>query len=109
MADIELAIKIPEEMYKLICKMENPICRVTLMTAVANGIPLPKGHGDLIDKSKIYKAIPAEEDNCTGAGMTLDEMYAYNDGIDAMYSLIESARPIIEADNTESEELKNGY
>lgn len=69
-----------------------------LMGAFVNGTPLPKGHGDLIDRSKIYKAIPAEEDNCTGIGMTLEEMDAYNEGIDAMYSLVKGARPIIEAD-----------
>lgn len=71
--------------------------------AIVNGTSLPKGHGDLIDKSKIYKAIPAEEDNCTGMGMTYDEMYAYNDGIDAMYNLLQDAKPIIEADKAESE------
>lgn len=70
----------------------------TVEQIIANGTPLPKGHGDLIDRAKIYKAIPAEEDNCTGVGMTLDEMDAYNDGIDAMYSLVHGAPKIIEAD-----------
>lgn len=65
---------------------------------VKNGTPLLKNHGDLIDRSKIYKAIPAEEDNSTGMGMTFEEMDAYNEGIDAMYSLVRSAKPIIEAD-----------
>lgn len=32
---------------------------------------LPKGYGNLVDRSKIYKAIPAEEDNCTGMGRHL--------------------------------------
>lgn len=76
----------------------------TVEQIIANGTPLPKGHGDLIDRSKIYKAIPAEEDNCTGVGMTLDEMDAYNDGIDAMYSLVHGAPTIIEADKAESED-----
>lgn len=69
-----------------------------LTEAFLNGTPLPKGYGDLVDKSKIIKAIPAEEDNCTGMGMTYDEMCAYNDGIDAMYDLVQGAKPIIEAD-----------
>lgn len=77
--------------------------KLIIINAILNGTPLPKGHGDLIDKSKIYKAIPAEEDNCTGMGMTYDEMDAYNDGIDAMYNLLQGAKPIIEADKTESE------
>lgn len=63
--------------------------------------PLPEHHGDLIDKSKIHKAIPAEDDNITGMGMTYDEMNAYNDGIDSMYSLVENAKSIIPADKGE--------
>lgn len=55
-------------------------------------------HGDLIDRSKIHKAIPTEEDNCIGMGMSYDEMDAYNDGIDAMYDLVQKAKPIIEAE-----------
>ncbi len=66
--------------------------------AIKNGTPLPKGYGALVDKSKICKAIYAEEDSCTGMGMTLEEMDAYNDGIDAMYNLVRGAKPIIEAD-----------
>ena len=36
--------------------------------------------------------------------MTLDEMDAYNKGIGAMYSLVQGAKPIIEADRAESED-----
>lgn len=53
MENIELVIKIPEELYKSICKRENPICRITLMAAIVKGIPLPKGHGDLVDVNAI--------------------------------------------------------
>ena len=53
MSDVELIVRIPEEVYKSICKMENPICRTTLMVAIANGTPLPKGHGRLKDTDKI--------------------------------------------------------
>ena len=37
---MKLIIDIPEEIYKLICNMENPICRTTLMTAIVKGIPI---------------------------------------------------------------------
>lgn len=53
MADIELVIKIPEELYK------NKKGYLTIMDAhmicdaVANGTPLPKGHGQLKDADKI--------------------------------------------------------
>ena len=104
MADIELVIKIPEGAYKLL-KNEGVdwLGAEHILNAVANGTPLPKGYGDLIDRSKIYKAIPAEEDNCTGMGMTLEEMDAYNKGIDAMYALVKGADTIIEADKESGE------
>jgi len=98
---VELVIKIPEEMYKWVYdvnKFSNDYGTGDFIDLILNGTPLPKGHGNLIDRSKIYKAIPAEEDNCTGMGMTLEEMDAYNDGIDAMYRLVKGAKPIIEAD-----------
>ena len=69
------------------------------------GTPLPKGHGELIDRSKIHKAIYAEDDNCTGMGMTYEEMDAYNEGIDVMYSLVRGAKPIIEADGGGDDEV----
>lgn len=104
MANIELVIKIAEEAYQGIVNANkahsqwgNDLLGI-LCAGIANGTPLPKGHGDLVDRSKIYKAIPAEEDNCTGMGMTLEEMDAYNDGIDTMYMLVKGAKLIIEAD-----------
>ena len=43
-----------------------------------------------IDADNIRKPIYAEEDNCTGIGMTFDEMDAYNEGIDAVIRRIDS-------------------
>lgn len=51
----------------------------------------------LIDADKLQKAIPAEEDNITGMGMTYDEMEAYNDGIDEQWKKIVNA-PTIESE-----------
>ncbi len=50
MANIELVIKIPEEAYKLL-KNEGVdwLGAEHILNAVANGIPLPKGHGALKD------------------------------------------------------------
>ena len=48
----------------------------------------------LIDADKLQKAIPAEEDNITGMGMTYDEMEAYNDGIDEQWKKIINAPTI---------------
>ena len=75
----EIVIKIDENVYtRLFDKgiQDNEIATddiCEMARAIRNGTVLPKGHGDLIDRSKIYKAIPAEEDNCTGMGMTLEE------------------------------------
>lgn len=52
MVDIELVIKMPEEYYKAIMKI--PVNQSTAdMLIIKNGIPLPKGHGELKDVSKL--------------------------------------------------------
>jgi hypothetical protein len=58
MADIELVIKIPEEMMSYINKNEfNAISEAAYgsmaMLAIQNGTPLPKGHGRLIDADEL--------------------------------------------------------
>lgn len=62
MADIELVIKIPEELYEAY-KGRPPMLGDAGMDmiaqAIANGTPLPKGHGDLIDRKELN--IPSEE------------------------------------------------
>ena len=48
MSDIELVIKIPEAEYELI--VNDEACGLNILTrAIANGTPLPKGHGRLIE------------------------------------------------------------
>ena len=57
MADIELVIKIPEEIYKasqiIDAKYEDTI-QIPL-EVIANGTPLPKGHGNLIDADAVMR------------------------------------------------------
>lgn len=60
MADIELVIKIPEEIYKkikgamLICgRRNNKTFGYILFNAVINGTPIPQGHGRLIDADRL--------------------------------------------------------
>ena len=62
MKDIELVIKIPEEMYEALRKTHMIISSgqrsgKTLMSviynAVSNGTPLPKGHGKLVDYEEL--------------------------------------------------------
>ena len=49
MSDIELVIKISEEDYKR---------GIAMASAIRNGIPLPKGHGRLIDADKLISSFP---------------------------------------------------
>ena len=63
---IELVIKIPETAYRQIQALarngyfEHHICGNS-MRRIANGTPLPKGHGRIIDESKITSVYYHEE------------------------------------------------
>lgn len=53
---IELVIKIPEEIRKSI--FDGVYCGIIdkrVFDAIKNGISLPKGHGDLIDRNDLLK------------------------------------------------------
>jgi hypothetical protein len=91
MADIELVIKIPEEEYDIIKNSKKPM--IWAEHLIANGTPLPKGHGRIADMDEAIKCIKNVE------------------GEDAVWaiSLIEWAcgkRTIIEADK---EQKNNGF
>ncbi|MBP5420856.1 MAG: hypothetical protein J6Y78_00285 [Paludibacteraceae bacterium] len=82
MADIELVIKIPEAEYELI--VNDEACGLnTLTRAIAKGTQLPKGHGDLIDKSNL---------------LTITDYDGENEKTYVLYEEIEDAQPIIKAD-----------
>lgn len=54
MADVELVIKIPEELYKQICEIAPKFEDCSLeWEAIMNGTPLPKEHGRLIDSKAL--------------------------------------------------------
>ena len=96
MADIELVIKIPEEMYKAIGNGANGFSNY-LHIATRLGTPLPKGHGDLKDVSKFV--YDCDYDGC--------DKICYCDN--CIFHIIKErsikeAPTIIEADKTESEE-----
>ena len=96
MADIELVIKIPEEVYRSIkeiptSSMFSIDCDDRIRKAIKSGTPLPKGHGDLIDRDDL-----------------LEDSYCIDDWsgnevniVDVM--TVEMADAIIEADKEESE------
>ena len=61
MADIELVIKIPEDVYTRLFDsgiQDNEIATddiCEMARSLRLGTPLPKGHGDLIDKKELLK------------------------------------------------------
>lgn len=72
MADIELVIKIPEEEYNLIKTQVAFGITNPLKMRIANGTPLPKGHGRLIDADELKKAIQENDVlNMTGFNVRL--------------------------------------
>lgn len=93
MTDIELVIKIPEEVYRY-AKKYNGSSMLTLreeemgvcMNAIANGTPLPKGHGRIGDLDAL---------RCENT-----DFDTYNDYC-IMFDEIEAAETIIEADKDE--------
>ena len=95
MADIELVIKIPEELYRNKKGYLTNMDAHMICDAVAKGTPLPKGHGRLIDADKLYITTITTDD------------YSGNEVLDVVLKEdIDSAPTIIEADKEESEEVK---
>ena len=86
MADVKLVIKIPEKVYNAVTHIEFDANLVTdeMRKSIANGTPLPKGHGRLVDVDALY------------------DQYEYADY--DFYKTLEYAPTIIEADKAESED-----
>lgn len=108
MADIELVIKIPEDKYKRFVKAPRTATfdecisdRKVLGTAIANGTPLPKGHGRLGDLDKLEKEI----DGGIKAGLMIEryENYSNINDVDDCLECVKYADAIIEADGSEKE------
>ena len=91
MSDIELVIKIDEEDYENIKEtgFNNNDQRNRIVEAIANGVPLPTGHGRLIDADAFERRCMFDSD--------IEDMQ------DVIYAL-RDYKSIIEADKAESEE-----
>lgn len=93
MADIELVIKVDEKIYQEALKSGySHLYDEEVANAVANGTPLPKGHGKLIDV-----------DDLTWARHTVNK-YGYEEDIVVSWDDIVDAPTIIEADKEGDEE-----
>ena len=93
MADIELVIDIPEDMYNdanILIVKDLPVLR----KIIANGVPLPKGHGRLIDADEIQ--------------FENSEFDTYGDYSRA-FDAIDTATTIIKADKEAHDEIYGDY
>lgn len=100
---MEIVIKIPKELYKQITAKKEYYLEdgENLCTAVANGTPLPKGHGRLGD----LDALETEMVNGIHAGNYEEgyEEYGHINNMDDCVECVKYADTIIEADK-ESED-----
>ena len=95
MADIELVIKIPNELYE-VYKGRPPMLGDAGMDmiaqAISNGTPLPKGHGRLGDLDAVMSDICSGINAMTNIGIAVDGEYLWgklNDAIDNAPTIIE--------------------
>ena len=97
---MQIVIDIPEEDFER-CKKRFQM-RIDIMgDAIAKGTPLPKGHGDLIDRDKFLERVEKDREH---------EIYMHSWEADDVLQRLDSwyAPTIIEADKAESEELEDG-
>ncbi len=104
MKEVELVIKIPEEIYKRILPYRDfPLISnlttdsLKLTHAVANGVPLPSGHGKLGDLDKIADRLEILRDDWNYYGNEFESgMYK---GYDYALDEVMDAPTIIEKDD----------
>ena len=88
---MKIVIDIPEAEYELI--VNDEACGLNVLTrAIANGTPLPKGHGELVDADELLEKQYRIDDSVT---LSTRDVVNVED--------VEDAPTIIEADKIESE------
>lgn len=104
MKEIELVIKIDEERYSYVKNQVEKGIDNPLKVIIANGTPLPKGHGRLIDADLIAKQYGLDDATKYGNKNAKQQDFSYSTMM--MYEIadmIDNAETIIEADK-ESED-----
>ena len=95
---MQVIIEISDEYYKAITEIPNHQCTADMLI-IKNGIPLSKGHGDLVDRGEISDRFYAIWNEL--------EYYSnqptYKELLDKLSMCLDTALPIIETD-AESEE-----
>lgn len=93
---MEIVIKIPDKLYETIISDEYGVHQGCIYDIIRHGIPLPKGHGRLIDADKTISKICG-----SSCGCHLEE--CGHDEPCFSVTRIKSTPTIIEADKGESE------
>lgn len=86
---MELVINIPEEDWKYLKESDGCRWSRAIIEGVINGTPLPKGHGDLIDRRELKKEVYTTTEWNGDVHRIIYE------------ASIDDAKPIIEADKEE--------
>lgn len=89
MAEVELVIKIPEEEYRWIMKSDKTVfaniaSKECMLHAIKNGIPLPKGHGNLKDMGNLPYIFDLTRDDPIYSGTDIER------AVNSMKSIIEA-------------------
>ena len=88
---MKIVIDIPEHIYRLCQGHGDPVYRY-----IANGTPLPKGHGRLIDKDRLL-------DELEKTVKSVDDTNKHLLFWDRAVAHVHLSKTIIEADNAESD------
>ena len=94
---MELVIKILDKDYK---KLQDGHISFNVLEVLRNGIPLPKGHGDLKDADKVLKDIEdLQKSSWYNDERFMKMQYLIHEGVETVRDLcIKEAPIIIEAD-----------
>ncbi len=101
---MKLVIDIPEEEYRWITKSDETVfadvaSKECMLHAIKNGTPLPKGHGDLVDRNELIRRFGVKDATKYGNETAEQQTHSYSTMM--MYEIadvIDDADAIIEAE-----------
>lgn len=97
---MKLIIDIPEEDYNFVKKQVADGITNPLKMRIANGTPLPKGHGRLIDADELTKQLE------TVANDEWNKQVGASKGLEDAIDIVDNEQTIIEADKAERSDQK---
>ena len=104
---MQIVIDIPDEDFKIMkhnIAIDNPLCPLRqeeIVAIIVNGTPLPKGHGDQIDRKEAEKIADKMFEHITSP--LLNHIQTYD-----AYNIIRTTPTVIEADvEDDAEDLDN--